>query len=316
MRSVAVGVPGVGRLPVLESPLVRLVRLGETQRGVERDRELQEHERDLLVGAAALEQRKQRAVVADRRVERPFEAGAVAGPSQVEHRLVLGVPGEGMVREQAEHLVAVLGVALLEPAHRLAVELLAVGGEQRPVRGFLDQRVLEPVLGLGPPTGLADQVDALEGVQRLLERAVGARHALEQRQSEPPAEDGRCRQDVAIARGEPVDAGEDHFLDGRRDDDLRLVVEAPALAFANEHARLGERADELLEVERVALGSFQDLLFEVVRDRALAEQRDEELAVGVSRRKPRARARVSGAGTARRRSSSRATRGGPAPFGA
>jgi len=151
---------------------------------VERDRELQEDERDLLVGAAALEQRKQRAVVADRRVERPFEAGAVAGARQVEDSLVLGVPGQRVVREQAEDLVAILGVALLEPAHRLAVELLAVGGEQRPVRGFLDQRVLEPVLGLGPAARLPDQVHALERVQRLLERAVRACHALEQRQPE------------------------------------------------------------------------------------------------------------------------------------
>ena len=254
---------------------------------MERDRELQEDERDLPVGAAALEQREQRPVVPDRGVQRPFEAGAVAGPRQVEHRLVLRVPGERMVREQAEHLVAVLGVPLLEPAHRLAVELLAVGGEQRPVRGLLDQRVLEPVLGLGPAASLADQVDALE----LRSATPGA---TRRRPSRPRAAAVRT-----AGRGRTPPSGRRDRRAASRSIRARITFSTVGgitisaswskrqpSSFANEHARLGERADELLEVERVALGSFQDLLFEVRRKRALAEQRDEELAVGVARQGP------------------------------
>jgi len=47
----------LGRRPVLERTLVGLVRLGEAQRGVEGERKLEEHERDLLPLPAALEQR-------------------------------------------------------------------------------------------------------------------------------------------------------------------------------------------------------------------------------------------------------------------
>src|SRR5947208_3536662 len=42
--------------PVVEGTLVRLVRLGEAERGVQRERELEEHERHLLPLAALLEQ--------------------------------------------------------------------------------------------------------------------------------------------------------------------------------------------------------------------------------------------------------------------
>jgi len=69
----------LGRSPVLERPLVRLIRLGEAERRVQRDRQLEEDERDLLVRSAALEQRKQRAVMADRLVQRPLESCTVAG---------------------------------------------------------------------------------------------------------------------------------------------------------------------------------------------------------------------------------------------
>ena len=50
----------------------------EPQRRVQRERELEERERDLLPLAARLEQRQQRAVVLDRLVERPLLARPVA----------------------------------------------------------------------------------------------------------------------------------------------------------------------------------------------------------------------------------------------
>ena len=89
---------------MLEGALVRLVRLGEAKRGVERERELEQDERDLLPLAPALEQRQQVAVVLDRLVEGVLEARLVARAQEVVRGLGL-VPGrEPVVREQAENV--------------------------------------------------------------------------------------------------------------------------------------------------------------------------------------------------------------------
>ena len=67
--------------PEVERALVRLVRLREPQRHVQRERELEQHERDLASLAAPLEDRQQLAVVPDRLVEGVLLTRAVAGAS-------------------------------------------------------------------------------------------------------------------------------------------------------------------------------------------------------------------------------------------
>ena len=69
---------------------------------VQRERELEQHQRHRLPLAAALQQRQQLAVVADRLVERVLLTRAVAGARQVVDRLVLVVGGQPVVGEHAE----------------------------------------------------------------------------------------------------------------------------------------------------------------------------------------------------------------------
>ena len=71
-----------------------------------------------------------------------------------------------------------------------------------------------------------------------------------------------------MARGrEPVDAREDDALDGGRDLDRDVVVEAPLAVLRGERTDVDERAHELLEVERVPLGRFEHALLEIVGKR-------------------------------------------------
>ena len=57
---------------------------------------------------------------------------------------------------------------------------------------------------------------------------------------------------------EAVDARDDHALDRLRDLDRHVVVEPPAAVLAHERTGVGQRAHELLQEERVALGLLED----------------------------------------------------------
>jgi len=179
--------------------------------------------------------------------------------------------------EQTRHvLVGVQAVwTALEPARDALMELSPPPLGERPVGGLLDQHVLEPELGLGPAPALADQVEPLELEQRAPDVAVAARDRLEEREAELSAQHRRRHQRVVRVGLEPVDPGEDHPLDRRRDLDLDLVVEPPSLTLAHERARVHERPDELLEEERVALGVLEDPSLHVVGQRAGPDQRPE-----------------------------------------
>ena len=113
---------GSGRRPEVERPLVGLVRLREAQRHVERERELEQHERDRVPLAAALQERQQLPVVADRLVERVLLPRPITGAREVRDRLVLVVGAEPVVGEQSRDLVLAAGVPLLEPLRGLAMQ--------------------------------------------------------------------------------------------------------------------------------------------------------------------------------------------------
>ena len=131
-----------------------------------------------------------------------------------------------MVREQAGDLLLSAGVAILEPRRCLRMEGAALLDDEGSVRRFLDQRVLEPVLGLGPPAGLAEQVQPHQGRERPVDVRL-ASDRLQEREPELASEDGGRHQQRARLRLQAVDASEDHLLDGGRDLDLGVVVEAP-----------------------------------------------------------------------------------------
>ena len=124
IRSVSLAGPGAasGGVQCSKARSVGLVRLGEAERRVEGERELEEDERDLLPLAAALEQRQQVAVVLDRLVERVLLPCLVAGAQQVPGRLVLVLRPQPVMSEQAEHLGVAPRVPLLEPLCRAPMQ--------------------------------------------------------------------------------------------------------------------------------------------------------------------------------------------------
>ena len=157
-----------------------------------------------------------------------------------------------------------------------------LGADDRAVDGLLDQDVLEAKLGLRPAAALPQQVEPLQLAQRLAQLLLAAADAREQREREVAAEHGGCGQRLAALGGQPVDAREDHLLDGRRHVDRDVVVEAPARVRAVERGSVDERAHELLEEERVALGLREQPPLEAVRERALADERQQQLALGIA----------------------------------
>ena len=139
----------------------------------------------------------------------------------------------------------------------------------------LDQRVLEPVFGLGPAARLADQVEPHQRREGRPHVAVTA-HGVEQRAVRTRVR-GRTRPSGRRAAGvEPVDPREDHLLDGRRDLDRGIVVVAPRVVLAHERARVGQRSDQLLQEERAAFARGRSAV-PCRRERPGADQRVEQV---------------------------------------
>src|SRR5206468_9850060 len=110
-------------------------------------------------------------------------------------------------------------------------------------------RVAEAVLRLRPAAALSEEAEPLQLVQGIVGNL--ADDAFEQRQNEGAPERGGGSDEVAGRRREPIETRKDRLLHGRRHLDLDRVVEAPAKVRAHERSDVRERADELLEEERV-----------------------------------------------------------------
>ena len=224
--------------------------------------------------------------MADRLVERVLLTGAVAGDRQIGDGLVLVVGRQPVMRQQPRDLLLSAFVPRLQPGGRLAVQAVAVDGDQRAVRGLLDQRVLEPVLGLGPAPALADQIQPHQVQQRLPNGTLlPVHHRLQEGQTELPPEHGRGHQRVSCAGVEPVDPRQDDLLDRGRDLERDVVDEAPAVLVVRHRAGVHERPDQLLQEERIALGGLEDAALHVGGERALAHERVEQLASGIARQR-------------------------------
>jgi hypothetical protein len=206
---------------------------------VQRERELEEHEGDLLPLPATFEDRHQLAVMLDRLIERVLQAGVVARACEVDHGLVVIVRGQPVVGQQPGNLVLTAGVRLLEPRSRLAVQADTLLGYQRSIRSLLDERVLEPELRFGPAAALADQIEPLEMGERGPDVDAVAGNGLEQRQAELPSEHRRRQQRRTRPGFEPIDARHDHLLDGGRHLDVHLMVEPPTFAGSYERPGVG-----------------------------------------------------------------------------
>ena len=107
-----------------------------------------------------------------------------------------------------------------------------------------------------------------------MERLAGilVEHAFQQRQGKGATERRCGRDEVAGLRGEPVESRENRLLHGRRHLHLDGVVEAPAVLGSDEGTNVCERPDELLEEERIPVGSLEHTTLELSRQ---CRRRDE-----------------------------------------
>jgi hypothetical protein len=272
------------RAPQSERLPVGRVGLGEAKRGMERERQLEQDERHLLLGAASFQQRQQLPVVADRLVECVFLAGPVACPGEIVERPVLVACGEPVVGEQPERIAQVICLAVLQPFGGAPVQPGACRRDERPVGDLLDQHMLEAVLRLRPPALCADQVGTLQFMQYARNLAV-PEHALQQGQAEPPPQRRRGRDDAPALRVQPVESREHHLLHRLRDLHLSLLVETPAAALRHHCAGVHERAHQFLQEERISLRDLEHAAFELGRKRALPHQSVQQLALRLARQR-------------------------------
>ena len=173
----------------------------------------------------------------------------------------------------------------LEPLRRAAVALRPSRPRDLTVRDVPEQEVAERVLGLAGDRGAAGPLDELlplEPVQALLHETPGSSVAVGERACpEHLAVNGCVLEQRFLVRGERVEA--------RRDDSLHGLGERQPLRFTP----LGQHADVLLRVERVALRTREELRLRSRVEHGLVEERRHEPGgVGVRERRERDRVRV------------------------
>jgi len=114
-------------------------------------------------------------------------------------------------------LVDLVGVHLLYRTRDRRVELCAAIAEQRAVRDFLRQRMLERVLALGIHRLLQQELALHQRCEGLGEVGVGKLgHRRQDRFCELLLDYRRCLQQVLLALGKAIDARGKHALHRRR----------------------------------------------------------------------------------------------------
>ncbi len=181
------------------------------------------------------------------------------------HRAELGQEPVGPLQVPAEHLpdLAAAGrVRLGQPAGVALVQLGPGLLGQRVVGGVADELVaeLEAVAAAEGGLGRAQQLLADQGQQVGVGRGPGrlGGEGEHGRPVEGLAHDRRAVQQGPLLAGQPVQAGGQQRLDGRRGGGGGQVVGHPAAAVAAQPALLDQHGQQLLEEQRVALGGPGD----------------------------------------------------------
>ena len=186
----------------------------------------------------------------------------VAGPQlAAQHDDALEVMADELVgrRQPRAALLEPVGEALVERRSRLLGHPV--------VRGVADELMTEAVAPLGGP-GRLDEVGPHERAQLALH--LTAEHRCDAGAGELLALDRGRLDDLARGRRQQVQARGEERLDRRRDSDRDVDLAA-------ERRLLVEHRDDLLDVERVALGDLEDPRRGALRQRRAAEQVREQL---------------------------------------
>ena len=153
----------------------------------------------------------------------------------------------------------------LEPVGELLVQLGPLQLRQAVVRGVADEQVPEPIglaAAVGSPVGpdelLADEAHQLA---RHAGATLGRRQLGHVALAELLADDRGPLDRPALAVAQPVEARREERLDRRRDRDrLEVADDQRAVGVALDEAVVEEHLDDLLDVQRVAVGGGGDPL--------------------------------------------------------
>ena len=196
--------------------------------------------------------------------ERLLQVGnglAVGGPrhgpeprlAEIGDRLLPQLPAQGVVGQPLGLLGDALGREPLEGLGDAGVEGALPVVEQPLVRHLVREGVLERVLEVREEPGLVEELGGLEvreTASKPLLRQVG--HRLEQGERHVRPDDGRGLEQALLVGGQAVDAGGQDRLHRRGHLDARQGRrQAVGPALADQHLGLDQRADALLQEERV-----------------------------------------------------------------
>src|SRR5262245_3108514 len=125
----------------------------------------------------------------------------------------------------------------------------------------MGERVLEGVLGIGKETRLVQELRRQQVLEPPLHRGFRRLgHCTEKYEGQVPTNDRGRLEQVFVIRGEPVDAGGQYNLYGRRDFyRLKRPGQPIGAPLTSQRARLNERSDALLDKERVPASEQQPL---------------------------------------------------------
>ena len=136
--------------------------------------------------------------------------------------------------------------------------------EQAPVGHRLGQRVLERVLDVGEEVRLVEELAGLKPRQPLLQVSLGeTAHRAQQRQGQIAPDHGGALQEPLVLERQVVDPRREDRLHRGRHLDVGDRLGQPASApRPDQHLLLDQRANALLEEERVALRAVDQELLE------------------------------------------------------
>ena len=195
-----------------------------------------------------------------------------------------------MVREKADELRATVGGALLDPRSSARVRRRPLASRQRLVGDVARQDMAEQELLLADERrhrARRDELALLEPPQSGIDAVVILHERGDGARPEDAADDRRLLQRPLLARLEQIDPRGENTLHGVRQlDPDELVGRRPALVPPDDPAAVDQVAQDLLEEERIALGSFEDLSAGRGGERIDVEQMAHELASGIGGQRP------------------------------
>ena len=122
-----------------------------------------------------------------------------------------------MMREFGEMIIQRGGVDRLDGVPRMLMQLLATLEQHRVVSHLLRERVLEDIFDVGDRGLLVNELAKLQSRDQAFQLVLGfARHGARQTENEFAAEDRERLQQVLLVIVQPVDAGGENGLHGRR----------------------------------------------------------------------------------------------------